>query len=296
MHYEPIIASLDRAKGANSWLTLDLTEGKNREVKRVLEHYGLVVSRLIRISFGPFQLGDLAEGAAEEIKSRTLQDQLGTRLAEEAEVDFEAPRFEHATNEEAQQLRPRKKYDARKPSEKRAQIARGEVQGFEVKQDRFATRKGKIVEVERISIKPPSAESLGTGQVLWRRGMTVDSPMGPSRVSVNREDGSPYQGARPQRARSSERDEHPAKSRFGEPGPDRKSYGEAKPGGKGAGNKFAGKGSEGKDVAGKRSQGKPWGSKSPGEKSSTSNRPSAGRPAGGRPPHGRPSGGRSRPS
>jgi 23S rRNA pseudouridine2605 synthase len=170
IHYEPIIATHDRSKGHNSWLTLDLTEGKNREVKKVLEHFGLMVTRLIRVSFGPFQLGDLEEGEAEEIKSRVLQDQLGERLTDEADADFSLPRFEH--NEQADTApfeKPRKRYDSRKPSEKRALIERGVEREFEVRQDSFATRKGRVVQVERIAIRPPSLEGMGDGQVIWRR-------------------------------------------------------------------------------------------------------------------------------
>jgi len=59
-----------------------LREGKNREVKRLAEHLGLTVNRLIRISFGPFALGDLAPGAVAEVKTRVLADQLGTTLTE----------------------------------------------------------------------------------------------------------------------------------------------------------------------------------------------------------------------
>ncbi len=62
IHYGPIIARVDREQGANAWLTMDLREGKNREIKRVLEHLGFQVSRLIRISFGPFQLSIWARG------------------------------------------------------------------------------------------------------------------------------------------------------------------------------------------------------------------------------------------
>ena len=60
--YAAIEAKLDREQGSNAWITMGLREGKNREIKKVLEHLGLAVNRLIRISFGPFELGDLAEG------------------------------------------------------------------------------------------------------------------------------------------------------------------------------------------------------------------------------------------
>ena len=83
-------------QGANVWLTMGLREGKNREIKRVLEHLGLSVNRLIRISFGPFELGDLAEGEVVEVRTRVLRDQLGPRLAREAGVDFDAPIVERA--------------------------------------------------------------------------------------------------------------------------------------------------------------------------------------------------------
>ena len=89
--YGAIEASLDKEQGSNVWLTLGLREGKNREVKKVLGHLGLDVNRLIRLSYGPFQLGDLKEGSVQEIKGRTLRDQLGERLIEESGADFEAP-------------------------------------------------------------------------------------------------------------------------------------------------------------------------------------------------------------
>jgi 23S rRNA pseudouridine2605 synthase len=83
LRFGPIEARLDRAQGANVWLTLGLREGKNREVKRVAAHLGLDVNRLIRVSFGPFTLGDLPAGQVEEIKPRILADQLGAKLAGE---------------------------------------------------------------------------------------------------------------------------------------------------------------------------------------------------------------------
>jgi 23S rRNA pseudouridine2605 synthase len=89
--YAGVEAKLDRVQGANVWITLGLREGKNREVKRLLEHLGLAVNRLIRLSYGPFQLGEMAEGAVEEVRTRVLADQLGAALAEEAGVDFDGP-------------------------------------------------------------------------------------------------------------------------------------------------------------------------------------------------------------
>lgn len=91
--YGAIDAEIERQQKDNVWLRFGLREGKNREVKRVAEHLGLAVNRLIRISFGPFQLGDLPEGGVEEVRTRTLLDQLGKRLSEEAGCDFEAPVF-----------------------------------------------------------------------------------------------------------------------------------------------------------------------------------------------------------
>ncbi|HLG86397.1 MAG TPA: pseudouridine synthase [Alphaproteobacteria bacterium] len=82
--YGPIEAVLERQQGANVWLTLALAEGRNREVRRVLEALGLTVNRLIRISYGPFQLGKLAPGAVEEVPRRVLKEQLGAALKHEA--------------------------------------------------------------------------------------------------------------------------------------------------------------------------------------------------------------------
>lgn len=89
--YAGIDATLDRVQGDNVWLSLGLREGKNREIKRVLEHIGLYVNRLIRVSYGPFQLGDLPEGKVEEVRTRVLRDQLGPALANEADADFDSP-------------------------------------------------------------------------------------------------------------------------------------------------------------------------------------------------------------
>jgi 23S rRNA pseudouridine2605 synthase len=89
--YGPVEATLDRSQGQNHWLTLGLREGKNREVKRLLGSFGLTTTRLIRISYGPFQLGELKPGEVREIRGRTLRDQLGAKLASAAHADFTAP-------------------------------------------------------------------------------------------------------------------------------------------------------------------------------------------------------------
>jgi 23S rRNA pseudouridine2605 synthase len=75
--YGPIVADLERSKGMHSWATVSLKEGKNREIKRVMEGLGLKVSRLIRTAYGPFQLGQLAEGQTEEIPARLWREKLG---------------------------------------------------------------------------------------------------------------------------------------------------------------------------------------------------------------------------
>jgi 23S rRNA pseudouridine2605 synthase len=91
IHYREIEAALDRVQGSNLWLTFAIREGKNREVRTVLGHLGLTVTRLIRISFGPFQLAELAEGAVEEVGTRVLREQLGERVAALSGADFSAP-------------------------------------------------------------------------------------------------------------------------------------------------------------------------------------------------------------
>ena len=90
VQYGPMEATLEREQGSNVWLVLALREGKNREVKNVLAALGLTVNRLIRVSFGPFQLNDLPLGAVEVVKARVLREQLGKRLADEAGVEFDS--------------------------------------------------------------------------------------------------------------------------------------------------------------------------------------------------------------
>jgi 23S rRNA pseudouridine2605 synthase len=79
--YEPVKARLDKVQGANAWLTFALKEGKNREVRKLCAHLGLDVTRLIRIGYGPFQLGDMAPGATAAVPPKLLKDQLGGHAA-----------------------------------------------------------------------------------------------------------------------------------------------------------------------------------------------------------------------
>ena len=83
VRYGPVEAAVDSVQGANMWLTVGVREGKNREVRNILTYLGLEVNRLIRVSFGPFQLLDLAPGGVELVKRRTLADQLGPKMAQE---------------------------------------------------------------------------------------------------------------------------------------------------------------------------------------------------------------------
>ena len=160
VEYMGIEATLDRVQGANLWLTMGLREGKNREIKRVLEHIGLAVTRLIRISFGPFQLGELGEGAVEEIKTRVLKDQLGPNLIAESGADFESPALEPGSaaargKPEVAGVVPRDRPEAgprKHVSALRAERDDKHNSGPRARVERSATqdRKGRDVKVERV--------------------------------------------------------------------------------------------------------------------------------------------------
>jgi len=94
VRYGPVEATLDREQGANVWLTVGIREGKNREVRKVMEAMGLKVNRLIRVAFGPFELGDIDDGKVAEVPTEELKAKLGPEIVMQAEADFTAPLLE----------------------------------------------------------------------------------------------------------------------------------------------------------------------------------------------------------
>lgn len=121
--YGPIQASLIKEQGSNCWFTMGLREGKNREIKRICEHLGLNVNRLIRLSFGPFMLGDLKAGEVEEVHSHILADQLGPELAEKFHIK---PSTNQAkSKKDASKTTPSKKRGGKKPAGNKNSLEKG---------------------------------------------------------------------------------------------------------------------------------------------------------------------------
>lgn len=310
IQYGPVTARFERQQGFNTWLTVDLREGKNREVKTVLEHLGLTVNRLIRVSFGPFQLGELEEGEADEVRSRVLQDQLGTELAARAGADFESPRRDTLPSAPRPAPggddHPRRRRDAAEDQHEARREAVRELRG-----DKPWTRtvwRDAETEPQRARKAPPRRgsdpkqerqEREATGEVKRRRDTPIADPKG-RRVLVERvgatarEEEAPARGRRPDRLPRHERGRA-----TGEPRPERPARGERperasheaterplrrtrehatedRPRGRGFGDKSAGKGFGGKGF-GARSSERPAG---------------GGRPFGGKPGGGRPGGGK----
>lgn len=111
--YGPIEATLERDQGANVWLVFAIREGKNREVRNVCAHLGLEVNRLIRVSYGPFQLGEVPEGQVEEIRSRVLREQLGDKVIEKSGAQFDVPQKAASTDDDgaSREKKPARKRD-----------------------------------------------------------------------------------------------------------------------------------------------------------------------------------------
>ncbi|HEV2509222.1 pseudouridine synthase [Bosea sp. (in: a-proteobacteria)] len=221
VQYGPVIAQFEREQGSNTWLTVDLREGKNREVKTVLEHLGLQVNRLIRVSFGPFQLGDLPEGEAEEVRSRVLKDQLGAELMAKAGVDFDSPRRDEIRSDErpargrpapAGDDRPR-----RRPREEQAEEARPlrgdkpwtrgvwrDVEAEPQRERKAPPRRGADPKEERQARE-------ATGAVTRVRDKAIADPKG-RRVKVERISAKPKDEPREDRPARAPRGERPART------------------------------------------------------------------------------------
>ena len=121
LRYQPMTVQFDRQQGANAWLTVGLREGKNREIRRAMEALGVIVNRLIRVSYGPFQLGNLASGAVEEVRRKVLRDQLGV-----------APQDETAPKSGARSRdlkRPSRSAEGQSPKPPRGPSSRGDAAG-----------------------------------------------------------------------------------------------------------------------------------------------------------------------
>jgi 23S rRNA pseudouridine2605 synthase len=174
IHYGAIEATIERVQGANLWLTFAIREGKNREVRNVLGHLGLDVTRLIRVSFGPFQLAELKTGDVEEVRTRILREQLGARLVAESGVDFSMPLIPRPP---APDKDPRRETTPRKPPSHSWRAPEEERSGKkfqrkfhgarrndetprqppadEVRAEVLTDRKGRPVPVERHGQPPP---------------------------------------------------------------------------------------------------------------------------------------------
>jgi 23S rRNA pseudouridine2605 synthase len=215
--YGAIEATLDKEQGDNVWMTVGLREGKNREVKRVLEHLGLAVNRLIRISYGPFQLMDLPEKDVREIRGRVLRDQLGETLAEEAGADFDAPIF-HTPKEET----------AKKPAgPKRGQQTGPGRQGGQGKwmtarEGRNETDRRKAAKSERADRKRDRSPGDGEGP---RQGLRNSPGKGPGKGSGQ----GPRQGPRKNSGPRQEKVSPRSRFRMTSEPRARKDYGDERP-------------------------------------------------------------------
>lgn len=112
VHYGAVEAQVEKDQGSNSWISLALKEGKNREIKKLLAAFGLQVSRLIRVSYGPFHLGSLAKGQVDEIKPHIIANQIDKDLAIKLQLKKASTRRKQTPNGQTQNKRP---HTQRKP-------------------------------------------------------------------------------------------------------------------------------------------------------------------------------------
>ena len=144
--YGPIEAVLERTLGKNAWLNVALREGKNREIRKVMEHFGWPVNRLIRVSFGPFHLGNLEKSAIDEIKTKVVKEQVGLVL--------------RSTTSQSQRKRRlgAKPSKAKAPAQRsRKPLSKGEVAKSEPATKRGATAAGQ----EKLKLKTGAPRSGG---------------------------------------------------------------------------------------------------------------------------------------
>jgi 23S rRNA pseudouridine2605 synthase len=156
MTYGPIEASLEREQGGNVWISVSIREGKNREVRRIMEHLGLTVNRLIRVSFGPFMLGDLETGQIEEVKTAVLKDQLGPRLSRQLGVKREPLREERRLP----QMRQKASYLRRAPATQAREEQRRTPEPRPLKRRRIL-EEGGTAKVEFVAEKKPARARFG---------------------------------------------------------------------------------------------------------------------------------------
>jgi 23S rRNA pseudouridine2605 synthase len=165
--YGAIEATLDRTQGSNVWITMGFREGKNREIKNVLGALGLEVNRLIRISYGPFQLSDLKEGSILEVKGRTLRDQLGPRLIEAAGANFDAPVFnEQKPAPEIKKPATGKKRSEQSTDPRKAERPRGAQSGREDASDKRERNLGRL-DTKKPDEKPNKFQRRNRASNVW---------------------------------------------------------------------------------------------------------------------------------
>ncbi len=208
--YAGIEATLDRVQGSNVWLTMGLREGKNREIKRVLEHLGMAVTRLIRVSFGPFQLGEIPVGGVEEVRAKVLREQLGPALAAQAGADLaERPERARGPGRAAKSQAPADARASQPAPAPRAHVsvlraARAEADAGDGRRriERAATadRKGRAVAVERVMpVKARAAPADTRNARRFSRDRSLSEDGGAPRRRPN-PDGSPGRETRQRQA------------------------------------------------------------------------------------------------
>jgi 23S rRNA pseudouridine2605 synthase len=171
--FQPMIVDLDRQQGANAWLTVGLREGKNREIRRAMSHIGLTVNRLIRVSYGPFQLGDLKAGEVQEVRRRVMRDQLG----------LEAP-AEDKPKPTGRKPRPDRK-PGRKPGQNMAGKPGKPVGNYDKPSGRSGQKPGVKTPAKpggRPAGKPGMGTKSGPGGRVFKSGGNAPSKGGPRRA------------------------------------------------------------------------------------------------------------------